>query len=128
MSQIVQGAKRIRTITFPNTVRRVMDAAFMYRALRAVVLNEGLEVLESCAFQCSRLEKLRVPATVREMHASAFNSCANLRRVEFEEASALLKIGAWCFQDSGIEDLTLPPSVKEIGAGAFFGCRRLQSV
>lgn len=114
MTQIAKGSEDAATFTLPRTTRAVSGSAFAETlSLKSVVLNEGLETLGSCAFQCSKLEKLRIPATVREIQASAFNSCANLRRVEFEEGSALLKIGAWCFRNSGIEDVTLPATLEK---------------
>ena len=120
MTRIVKGSEDAATFTLPRTTREVSGSAFAETlSLRSVILNDGLEVLESCAFQCSRLEKLRVPATVRGMHASAFNSCASLRRVEFEEASALLKIGAWCFRNSGVEEITLPATLEKTSGRAF---------
>ena len=45
MSRIVLGAKDVRTITFPNTVREVSDGAFADANLLSAVLNEGLETL-----------------------------------------------------------------------------------
>ena len=120
MTRIVKGSEDAATFTLPRTTRAVSGSAFAETlSLRSVILNEGLEVLESCAFQCSRLEGLRVLATVRETQASAFNSCANLRRVEFGEGSALLKIGAWCFRNSGIEDVTLPATLEKTCRRAF---------
>lgn len=48
MSQIVLGLPKIRTITFPSTVRIVQDGAFCRTLLMSAVLNEGLEKLGEC--------------------------------------------------------------------------------
>lgn len=45
MSRLVRGTQGVRTITFPSTVKEVLDGAFKYAALLAVVMNEGLEKL-----------------------------------------------------------------------------------
>ena len=45
MSRIVRGTKSVRTIIFPNSVRKVLGNAFLDARLVSVVLNEGLEIL-----------------------------------------------------------------------------------
>ena len=39
----MRGAKDVKTITFPNTVRGALDGAFADTSLLSAVLNEGLE-------------------------------------------------------------------------------------
>ena len=46
--QILWGAKDIKTIVFPNTVKYVSNCALTSPALKSVVLNEGLETLGEC--------------------------------------------------------------------------------
>ena len=130
MSQIVQGAKRIRTITFPNTVRRVMDAAFMYRALRAVVLNEGLEALgeyqnDNCArvFSTNHLRRVTLPSTLQVLGGSTFASCENLREVTFAKESRLKAIGKYAFSECvRLKNIVLPEGLEAIGNEAFGRC------
>lgn len=46
METVFGGSDGIRTMTFPNTVRTIRQSSFHEaKSLRAVVLNEGLEVL-----------------------------------------------------------------------------------
>ena len=45
MSQLVQGAKHTRAITFPSTVIEVEAIAFSRTSLESAVLNEDLETL-----------------------------------------------------------------------------------
>ena len=46
MSWLVHGAKAVRTITFPSTVRQASEYAFHYsQSLESFVLNDGLEEL-----------------------------------------------------------------------------------
>lgn len=130
MSQIVQGAKRIRTITFPNTVRRVMDAAFMYRALRAVVLNEGLEALgeyqnDNCArvFSTNHLRRVTLPSTLQVLGGSTFASCEDLREVTFAKESRLKAIGKYAFSECvRLKNIVLPEGLEAIGNEAFGRC------
>ena len=45
MSRIVLGAKDVRTITFPSTIRDLSNGAFADANLLSAVLNKGLETL-----------------------------------------------------------------------------------
>lgn len=48
MSQIHKGAAAVKTTTFPNTARSVLDSAFNNTSLQSVILNEGLKELGEC--------------------------------------------------------------------------------
>ena len=49
ISLVVKQERKVRTITFPNTVKQVQGTAFVEnKSLRAAVLNEGLETLGEC--------------------------------------------------------------------------------
>ena len=43
--RVVRGARDIRTVAFPKTVRWAENGAFRSKTLKSAVLNEGLEVL-----------------------------------------------------------------------------------
>ena len=64
-SQIAKAENNIKTITFPQTVRKVLDSAFKNIPLRSVILNEGLEELEN-VFSDTRIEKITLPKTLKE--------------------------------------------------------------
>lgn len=46
MTEITAGSERVRTVRFPNTVRRASNHLFTNsKSLCSAVLNEGLEIL-----------------------------------------------------------------------------------
>ena len=74
MQLIEGGAEKIKTITFPKTIRFVQNGAFSGRPLRSAILNEGLQKLgetindwgdqRSGCFSGSQIEKITLPSTL----------------------------------------------------------------
>ena len=67
------------------------------RALKSVVLPDGLRKIGDRWFANSDIESVVIPASVREIGAEAFFMCERLRRVVFAEGSKLEKMGNKCF-------------------------------
>ena len=65
---------------------------------------------------------------MRELGSRAFWGCRELKRVSFQQGSALEKIETTCFKGSAIEEITIPRSVVEIQAEAFGECECLQRI
>ena len=91
---IAQGANRVRTITFPNTIRDVAKNAFYESSfLRSAVMNEGLETLGersgtqtepySGAFRGIGLQRVVFPSTIESLGTYTFCDCKDLKRVTF---------------------------------------------
>ena len=133
-SVIVDGAEDVTTVTFPRTVREVLNSAFAKVAIRSVVLNEGLEELGKCddvnfgVFYNARLRKVQLPSTLRVLNDKVFGHCEQLRRVTFTSGSKLERIGKWCFSRSGLEEFVAPQSLREICGAAFYKCNDLKRV
>lgn len=95
---------------------------------------------------CSALKTIRIPASVTEIKACAFQNCTSLSSVIFEDGSNLQIIGGGytCYRDNyasysfgiygafarctALKSIKIPHSVHEIGVCAFQGCTQLQSV
>ena len=93
-----------RTMTFPNTIRRVRNKAFYFnRQLLSVILNEGLETIgiyddeyhSSCSrvFMYSRLEHVAFLTTLGVLGDGSFRDCGGLKRISFAEGSEFELIG-----------------------------------
>ena len=121
------------------------------RNTREVSLPDGLETIGRLWFAGSGVEKVSVPASVREIAEGAFAGCTWLESVEFGEGSALerisrdafrqcrslgsvvlpeglVRIEANAFQCSTIKSLTVPSSLRTIAQGAFARCKGLKTV
>jgi len=67
------------SFTVPAGVKAIASEAFSgCRALSSVLLPDGLEFIDTCAFRFSGLEKIALPASVRAIGDSAFGYCENL--------------------------------------------------
>ena len=76
---------------------------------------------------CTSLYSIKLPSTVTEIGANAFQFCSNLSEVVFNEG--LQKIGGVAFgYCTSLESITLPSTVTEIGRSAFGSCNRLREI
>lgn len=143
--QITKCGKRIRTIVFPETVRRIAEEEFRdVGSLVSVVTSgrlgklEGYEVTEydsNAGRNISRLyspftgdpiREIRVTPGLRDLDRWAFYGLRTLRKVWLPEG--LVTIGEACFRNSGLEQIGIPRSVKSIGRDAFRVCKQLRDV
>ena len=121
------------------------------RTLKDVVPPRDIEKIGEYWFCESVLEKIVIPSNVKEIQEGAFRNCENLRKVVFEEGSALKKIGPNAFYGcirftniifpEGLEEIDLyafylnnidcvsfPSSFRTVAQGAFANCMNLKVV
>ena len=89
MSQIVNGSKSAKTVTFPRTVRTCRGRKAFYLSSQSVVLNGGLETIGFRTFYNNKIKRIIIPKSVTEIDGRAFEDCESLRKVVFEEGSKL---------------------------------------
>ena len=54
---------------------------------KVVVIPDGVEKIGNNWFWGSRVENVRIPASVREIGNCAFRNCKKLRQITFSESS-----------------------------------------
>ncbi|KAL7540976.1 LOW QUALITY PROTEIN: hypothetical protein ACHAXR_010534, partial [Thalassiosira sp. AJA248-18] len=98
------------------------------RALREVVLNEGLQKIGLGAFQhCSLLESIWLPSTVSEVEMYAFYNCREMREVVLNEG--LQHIGQCAFRGCvSLKSIKFPSTLTEVVSHAFYHCIKLKEV
>lgn len=76
----------LKKITLPDTVKKISTAAFSDCSnLQTIVLNEGLETIESSAFSMlPSLVELTVPSTVTSISEYSFIRCENFSTLKFQ--------------------------------------------
>jgi hypothetical protein len=68
----------------PPTVREIKEDAFSEcTQLSLVILQNGLEVIGSCAFSGPSIKSIKIPPSVIDIWDDAFEHCSNLTRVVF---------------------------------------------
>lgn len=101
------------------------------KKLKKVVFDgaNNLEKISSYVFfNCPKLDIFKVPKTVTEIASGAFKGTQGLKTVEFEDGSALTRIGKGAFADCGITHITLPKSITVIEELAFDHCANLTEI
>ena len=93
-----------------------------------MVIPEGTAKIGNHWFWGSKVRRVKIPASVKEIGVDVFFKCKNLKSVVFAENSWLEKIGPWSFSNTGIEKITVPKNVTEIEEGAFYQCEELREV
>lgn len=77
-------AEHLTSITLPSTLRTIKDGAFATtRSLRSITIPEGVEVIESRAFENSALTSVVFPSTVDRIETAAFIHCRDLTSAVF---------------------------------------------
>ncbi len=87
-----------------------------------------VRVIPELAFSSSKITALTVPATVKEIGASAFSYCSALKKVTFADGTAISEISRGVFgYCHALEEISIPQTVKIIDRKAFFNCYSLTS-
>lgn len=138
------GGKELKSVTLPNSVNFIGDAAFYGSSLTEITLSNNLETIGKNVFQnCKNLTSITIPNSVTIIKRSAFQGCSGLTtltipnsvvRIEFEafEGCSGLKsviLGdnvEWILKDAfanciGLTTITIPKNVTLIQDGAFYG-------
>ena len=139
------------TITIPDTVTEIGEAAFAYTNLTSIVIPDTVTDIGNYAFRgctelkevtlpnirknivagmfegCTSLEKIVLPETVTAIRESAFKNCTSLKDIIWSKAPEIIE--SYAFQNcSALTDVTIPDSVKSIGFGVFSNCSALSAV
>jgi len=87
-----------------------------------VVITGGTETITPGAFKrCDALEKIIIPASVKNIGKQAFLEATNLKKVFFKKGSNLKDIGDQAFSGcNSLERFDFPNSLKKIGKSVFF--------
>lgn len=93
ISMLVKGAKSIKLVTFPRTIRDAHTGAFeTIGQLRTVILNEGLAKLEGRGydggqeggvFNDAQIKKIILSSTLKKLGNTIFQNCRMLKHVVF---------------------------------------------
>ena len=98
-------------------------------ALNSVTIEaEGITNIGDHSFyECTSLEHISIPQSVRTIDSGAFRECTSLQKVEL--SYGLLTINENAFSgDIALSDITIPNSVTNIEYSAFYNCSSLGSI
>ena len=128
----------LKSIEIPDSVTAIDGNAFAEcTELSSVTLSKNLKTMRWKVFRNdNKLTEIEIPKSLEEcrygvnsasIDGGAFEGCANLKTVTFEEGTTEIAEGlfAGC---TGIEQITIPDTVTVIESGAFGGCINLTGI
>jgi len=118
---------KLETLYIPANVKEIEYQAFTEcRALKELVLEEGITIIGDGAFAETGIKELILPNSIEKIEKGAFSGSA-LRKVVLP--NTLQHIPEDCFLACyGLEEIEIPESVKSIESGAFNSCVNLLSM
>lgn len=107
-----------KTIIIPKGIKTIGRACFAGTNVEEVVLPEGIETIDSDAFNfCTKLKKINFPETLKAISYRAFDECFSLETVILPKV--MKEINNYAFYTAGIKHLTLPEKVSSVGIKVF---------
>ena len=133
-----ENCNALKSIEIPNSVTDIGGCAFAEcKELSEVILSKSLQSMGGRVFRNdNKLTEIEIPKSLEKceysvnsasINGGAFEGCANLKTVTFEEGTTEIAEGlfAGC---TGIEQIKIPDTVTEIESGAFGGCINLTEI
>ena len=124
---------RVKTVIYPNTVKKIYGKAFAgggetYNdTLEIVILPNCLMEIENYAFyRCRSLNEIIIPNSIMNIRKEAFRGCSNLTNITIPEN--VISIEEYAFCGAGLTNITIANGVTSIGKYAFSGCTDLTSI
>lgn len=142
-------SSKIKSITIPDTIKKIGSSAFRYCSnLTSITIPDSVTSIGDYAFaSCDGLTSATIGNRVTSIGGGAFAWCDGLTKITGSStvASTVAKqcgsksfevvitsgtsIGNSAFSGcTGLTSITIPNSVTSIGEGAFSGCSSLESI
>ena len=107
--------------TVPEGVRTIRQGAFSYSKLAGITLPEGIEMIDSSAFEiCAALETITLPASLQVLGAWAFVGCRSLMSLAIPSGIETIEPHTFVGCEA-LGTVYIPESVTEIAPYAFAG-------
>ena len=108
------------TISSDSILNSIGDYAFYNTDIRTVKLpNSVVEIGEYAFANNNKLIVFNIPDKLKIIQTATFKDCTNLREINIDKGSELVKIGNYAFYDTNITTINIPNIVVEIGEYAF---------
>lgn len=120
----------ITKVKVPGTIKNIEPITFAYlrENLTEIEFEDGVESIGIDNFRlCSKLEKVKLPSTLKFLAGGAFSECASLKSVEIPEG--IEELHGYTFSGcTNLAQVKLPSSMSTFGADDFRGTPWLESL
>ena len=113
---------RAESYSVPEGVTWIGSDAFGFNEyLVSVELPETVNTLFAAFRNCTKLEKVNLPAGLSYIHEGTFWECSNLKSIEIP--SEVKEVGHQVFWNcSSLKTIDFPENITRIGGFVFYGC------
>lgn len=117
-----------KEVEVPAGVKTLEGTFSGCKALKKVILHEGLQVIEGSTFAgCKKLESITIPSTVSKLGWNAFSECEKLKSITLPKSITAIEDN--CFYNcTGLTTVSLPNALTSIGYSSFENCTSLTSI
>lgn len=112
-------------IVLPNGVETIESYAFENSQISSIFLPSSIKKINSYAFTGSAISSLRIDNASCTIYDYAFSSCGSLRAVDIGDS--VVSIGSYAFSYCSFTSFTIPGSLLSLSSSAFSGCSSLQT-
>lgn len=123
----------LKEVIIPEGVEEIGNDAFRdkadqaYTPIETVSFPSTLKKIGERAFLGARIRTLKLPSNLKRIERSSFNNCDNLSKVELPRN--IEYIGRWAFGNcDNLSNVTMFDGVEKIESYAFYGCPNLTDV
>lgn len=123
-----EGQKNLASVTIPDTVTVIKDAAFRGCSSLTEISLKNVPVIASAVFEdCNSLKKIELSPVTTEVNSFAFDSCSSL--TDLELPASVTKFGEQVFAGcTSLKSFAIPDGTTVIGRNTFLNCKSLESV
>ena len=131
-----QLCQSLKSISIPGNCFRSIDGngvmaldsefAFAQSGLETVVIEEGVEILQTCLFYGTKISRIELPSSVRVISNQVFENCASLETIVLNEG--LQKIHSGFIDGTVVKEIIIPQSVERMDAATFDNAMFLKKV
>ncbi len=123
---IIKG-KSLSIIEIPEGVEKIESRAFNHLKIKELIIPSSVKEIGEYAFSFTDIEMLCINHPIPKIGESAFIFCEKLREVVIAEGVDRLGVNMFSFCKN-LKSVSLPTSLRSIPEGVFNGCEVLESI
>ena len=115
-------------VVIPEGVVVIRNGAFEYTKMKRVILPESLREIKSFGFyHCKKLKSINIPHHLKGINACVFACCTGLERIEIPSNCQYISSGAFS-ECKNLKKVILHEGLEHIYESAFYECRNFQRI
>ena len=112
------GNTAIKTVKIENGIEEIFGSFANCSNLQKITIPDSVKsILDITFYNCSKLEKVTLGSKTKSIGMSAFYNCSKLKSIKIP--NSVTTIGDGAFYGCGLKSVTIPNSVTQIGKSAF---------